>query len=120
MVNSTTSGAVTLPPNSSFEGNAHDIPAAGDNRNVTENTLSVSNVNVGYSQMYGGRTLGSGDATGNTVTLHDVEGYGWASWYHPNVYGGWSQDGKATGNTVILDNIGLSAKGWGHQRLWWF
>ena len=50
----------------------------------------------------GGWAQGAGDATDNTVELTETaEAYS-SGWYGTGVYGGFSQGGKATDNTVVL------------------
>ena len=79
-------------------GNAHDIPGTTDNRNVTGNKLTVDNFEFnGY--LYGGYTQGNGDSTYNEVVLKNLPT---AAYYGPTVYGGWSNQGNATNNTVTL------------------
>ena len=82
-----TGGAVT---GDVYGGQIVDTGATGS---VTESQVNLTGGSVGGS-VYGGRTNGSGFAKDNTVnitggTLHDV-------------YGGFAQAGKATGNTVNL------------------
>jgi len=54
-------------PTPTIAGNAHDIPAAGDNRNVVGNRLTLDGVSPYI--FYGGYTLGAGNATGNTIVF---------------------------------------------------
>ena len=82
-----TGGAVT---GDVYGGQIADAGATGS---VTESRINITGGSVGGS-VYGGRTNGSGFAKDNIVnitggTLHDV-------------YGGFAQAGKATGNTVNL------------------
>ena len=82
-----TGGAVT---GDVYGGQIVDTGATGS---VTESQVNLTGGSVGGS-VYGGRTNGSGFAKDNIVnitggTLHDV-------------YGGFAQAGKATGNTVNL------------------
>lgn len=81
-------------------GNAHRIPAAGSHRNVTGNTLTVNG--VPYQTVYGGFTYGGGNVTGNTLILQHT----YALTPNDAAYGGWSQTGNATYNTVVLNSIG--------------
>nr|WP_315410625.1 autotransporter outer membrane beta-barrel domain-containing protein [uncultured Selenomonas sp.] len=82
-----TGGAVT---GDVYGGQIVDTGATGS---VTESRVDITGGSVG-GNIYGGRTNGSGFSKDNTVnitggTLHDV-------------YGGFAQAGKATGNTVNL------------------
>jgi len=93
-------------------GNEHDIPTGTDNRDVTENHLTVDGVSVGGSYVYNGRAYGgltqadAGNATKNTVMVKNNARVNGA------VYGGWSKNGDATYNTVILNKTGLSSSYW--------
>ncbi|ERL25110.1 outer membrane autotransporter barrel domain protein [Mitsuokella sp. oral taxon 131 str. W9106] len=80
-------------------GNGADIPNTGDNRNVVGNKLTIR-VRTGYVWHYGGYTAGSGNATGNILTLSGELNSGLADLYF---VGGGSEHGNATGNTVILE-----------------
>ena len=51
-------------------GNAHDIPGATDNRNVTENKLTVDGGVWLGSITYGGYTGGTGNAIRNEIIFH--------------------------------------------------
>ena len=57
-------------PTPTIAGNAHDIPAAGDNRNVVGNRLTLDGVSPYI--FYGGYTLGAGNATGNTIVFKNI------------------------------------------------
>ena len=95
-----TGGDVTVDsgnpaPSPIAAGNAHDIPGATDNRNVTENKLTVDGGVWLGSITYGGYTGGTGNAIRNEIIFQGNAGAG-------TVYGGWSNIGNATGNTVTL------------------
>ena len=87
-------------------GNAHDIPGATDNRNVTGNTLTVDAVTISVS-VYGGYNQSlTGDASNNEVVLKNnalVSAGG------PVIYGGYTTgSGNATNNTVTLNGNNLN------------
>ena len=84
-------------------GNAHDIPGATDNRNVTGNKLTISGETMGIP-LYGGYTQGAGDATHNEVVFKN------GALANGNVYDGWSANGNATHNTITLS--GTAATWW--------
>ena len=100
------------PAPSPAAGNAHDIPGATDNRNVTGNKLTVDAVGTYGISIFGGYTAGTGNATGNTVEFTNgayVNNAG-TKW----VYGGWSNQGNATNNTVIFNNAGTLGTNYGY------
>ena len=84
-------------------GNAHDIPGATDNRNVTGNKLTIDGVSHSGIDVYGGYTLGSGNAIGNEVIFKN-NGY-----VNGTVYAGWTDKGDATHNTITLNGISPTA-----------
>ena len=88
-------------PTPTAAGNAHDIPGATDNRNVTGNTLTISG--VGFGPVYGGYTLGAGNATNNEVVVTD------GASNNAYAYGGWSTNGNATNNTITLTGTASTA-----------
>ena len=87
-------------------GNAHDIPGATDNRNVTGNKLTVNGILLGRD-VIGGYTFGNGDATGNEVIIENGAGLG----NNIEGYGGFSANGNATNNTIILNGTHPSMAG---------
>ena len=91
-------------PTPIIAGNAHDIPGATDNRNVTGNTLTVRNVLGGI--WYGGYTAGSGNATHNMLIIENGA-YSPGGSATPG-YGGWAKQGNATDNTVTLAGYGVA------------
>ena len=100
-----TGGDVTVdsghPAPSPAAGNAHDVPGATDNRNVTGNKLTISG--VGFGPVYGGYTLGTGNSTGNEVIVKD------GATNNAYAYGGWSANGNATNNTITLTGTASTA-----------
>ena len=89
-------------PTPTVAGNAHDIPSAADNRNVTGNKITISGVTLG--PIYGGYTLGSGNATNNEVVMKD------GASNNAGTYGGWSANGNAINNTITL--TGTASTNW--------
>ena len=87
-------------PTPTAAGNAHDIPGATDNRNVTGNTLTVNGILLGID-VIGGYTLGTGDATHNEIIIEN----GAYLANNNEAYGGWSANGNATYNTVTLNGV---------------
>ena len=100
-----TGGDVTVdsghPAPSPAAGNAHDVPGATDNRNVTGNKLTISG--VGFGPVYGGYTLGTGNSTGNEVIVKD------GATNNAYAYGGWSANGNAMNNTITLTGTASTA-----------
>ena len=84
-------------PSPIVAGNAHDIPGATDNRNVTGNKLTIDGASP--SNSYGGYTLGTGQATNNTLIFKNITStlcdYG---------YAGYTAHGSAINNTAVLTN----------------
>ena len=74
-------------------------PSTTDPGNVHNNTLTINGLDVNGRNFYGGYTTGTGDAVNNEVILKNIPNF-----YGNNlsIYGGWSKNGKATGNTVTL------------------
>ena len=65
---------------------------------TTKNVLTVDGLSI-RGRLYGGYTQSvAGDSTGNTVIVKNAASTTSSSW----IYGGWSKQGKATGNTVVL------------------
>ena len=61
--------------------------------------------------MYGGYTQSmTGDSTGNEVVLKNISPSTTGHFY---IYGGWSKNGKATGNTITLESSGGYSTGYG-------
>ena len=85
-------------------GNAHDIPGATDNRNVTGNKLTLATVNAG--RVFGGYTDGTGNVTGNEVIIKNGA---YNSSFPYDVFGGWSDQGNATNNKITLSGAGSSS-----------
>ena len=79
-------------------GNAHDIPGAADNRNVTGNKLTITGLLTSGS-FFGGYTFGNGNVTSNNLLVDTgtkVSG---------NIYGGYATgNGVATNNTVTFNS----------------
>ena len=76
-----------------------------------DNVLTIDGMNVFGRTMYGGYTQSmTGDSTGNEVVLRNIPASGGSGVY--DVYGGWSKNGKATGNTITLEGSG--GYGMGH------
>ena len=76
-------------------------PSTTDPGNVHHNTLTIDGLNITYRNLYGGYTTGLGNAAGNEVILKNTTAnYGYYGEAH--VYGGWSAQGDATGNTITL------------------
>ena len=82
-------------------GNAHDIPGVADNRNVTGNKLTISG--VGFGPVYGGYTLGMGNASNNEIVVTN------GATNNAFAYGGWSANGNATNNTITLTGTASTA-----------
>ena len=74
-------------------------PSTTDPGNVHHNTLTINGMDIGGRTLYGGYTTGTGNATGNEVVLKNMPNFGTGVTY---IYGGWSKNGKATGNTITL------------------
>ena len=93
-------------PTPTAAGNAHDIPGATDNRNVTGNTLTVDTVTISVS-VYGGYNQSlTGDASNNEVVLKNNA---FVSAGGPVIYGGYTTgSGNATNNTVTLNGNNLN------------
>ena len=94
------------------------ITSPTDPGNVTNNTLTLDGVYLrGYSfggprYLAGGYTAGTGNATGNTLIFrNNAFAYSYNAWNDSEfyVFGGYSQQGTATNNTVILDGATVGA-----------
>ena len=85
----------TVPPGAPSGGAITD-PA--DNGNVYNNKLTIDGPNFVGQNPCGGFTAGAGNVTGNTVVVKNAA----AIWGAVNIIGGYSAQGNATGNTVLL------------------
>ena len=77
-------------------GSVAGIVAGGyttNSKDVSGNSVVISGGSVGQ-HVYGGYTTGSGNAVGNSVVISGGKML--------DIYGGWSENGSATGNTVTL------------------
>ena len=76
-----------------------------------DNVLTIDGMNVFSRTMYGGYTQSmTGDSTGNEVVLKNISPSTTGHFY---IYGGWSKNGKATGNTITLEGSGGYSTGYG-------
>ena len=96
---------------------AGDAPA-GNVGDVTGNSLTIQATSAstmsGILNLYAGRTLGAGNANGNTLTIDgrysfpalipNVTNPTWPG-YSPLLYAGYTRNGNADGNTVIIRNV---------------
>ena len=96
---------------------AGDAPA-GNVGDVTGNSLTIQATSAstmsGILNVYAGRTLGAGNANGNTLTIDGRYSFPalipnatnptWPG-YLPLLYGGYTRNGNADGNTVIIRNV---------------
>ena len=96
---------------------AGDAPA-GNVGDVTGNSLTIQATSAstmsGILNLYAGRTLGAGNANNNTLTIDGRYSFPalipnatnptWPG-YLPLLYGGYTQNGNADGNTVIIRNV---------------
>ena len=96
---------------------AGDAPA-GNVGDVTGNSLTIQATSAstmsGILNLYAGRTLGAGNANNNTLTIDgrysfpalipNVTNPTWPG-YPPLLYAGYTQNGNADGNTVIIRNV---------------
>ena len=94
-----------------------DAPA-GNVGAVTGNSLTIQATSAstmsGILNVYAGRTLGAGNANGNTLTIDgrysfpalipNVTNPTWPG-YPPLLYAGYTRNGNADGNTVIIRNV---------------
>lgn len=96
---------------------AGDAPA-GNVGDVTGNSLTIQATSAstlsGILNVYAGRTLGAGNANGNTLTIDGrysfpalIPNATHPTWpgYPPLLYGGYTRNGNADGNTVIIRNV---------------
>lgn len=96
---------------------AGDAPA-GNSGDVTGNSLTIQATSAstmsGILNVYAGRTLGTGNANGNTLTIDGrysfpalIPNAAHPTWpgYKPLLYAGYTQNGNADGNTVIIRNV---------------
>ena len=94
-----------------------DAPA-GNVGAVTGNSLTIqataSSTMAVVLNLYAGRTLGTGDANGNTLTIDGRYSFPelipnmmnpLLPGYKPLIYGGYTQNGNADGNTVIIKDV---------------
>ena len=93
---------------------AGDAPA-GNVGDVTGNSLTIQATSASTMSrilnVYAGRTLGAGNANGNTLTIDGRYSFPalipnatnptWPG-YPPLLYGGYTRNGNADGNTVII------------------
>ena len=92
--------------------------AAGNVGDVTGNRLTIQATSAstmsGILNVYAGRTLGAGNANGNTLTIDGrysfpalIPNAAHPTWpgYKPLLYAGYTQNGNADGNTVIIRNV---------------
>ncbi|MBF1693019.1 MAG: autotransporter outer membrane beta-barrel domain-containing protein [Selenomonas sp.] len=96
---------------------AGDAPA-GNVGDVTGNSLTIQATSAstmsGILNLYAGRTLGAGNANGNTLTIDgrysfpalipNVTNPTWPG-YPPLLYAGYTRNGNADGNTVIIRDV---------------
>ena len=96
---------------------AGDAPA-GNVGDVTGNSLTIQATSAstmsGILNVYAGRTLGTGNANGNTLTIDGRYSFPalipnatnptWPG-YRPLLYAGYTRNGNADGNTVIIRNV---------------
>ena len=96
---------------------AGDAPA-GNVGDVTGNSLTIQATSAstmsGILNVYAGRTLGAGNANGNTLTIDGrysfpalIPNAAHPTWpgYPPLLYAGYTRNGNADGNTVIIRNV---------------
>ena len=96
---------------------AGDAPA-GNVGDVTGNSLTIQATSAstmsGILNLYAGRTLGAGNANGNTLTIDGrysfpalIPNAAHPTWpgYKPLLYAGYTQNGNADGNTVIIKDV---------------
>ena len=74
-------------------------PSTTDSGRVYGNKLTINGLDINGRNFYGGYTTGTGDAVNNEVILKNIPNF-YGNFL--NIYGGWSKNGKATGNTVTL------------------
>ena len=96
---------------------AGDAPA-GNVGDVTGNSLTIQATSAstmsGILNLYAGRTLGAGNANGNTLTIDGrysfpalIPNAAHPTWpgYPPLLYAGYTRNGNADGNTVIIRDV---------------
>ena len=96
---------------------AGDAPA-GNVGDVTGNSLTIQATSAstmsGILNLYAGRTYGTGNANGNTLTIDGrysfpalIPNVAHPTWpgYKPLLYAGYTRNGNADGNTVIIRNV---------------
>lgn len=96
---------------------AGDAPA-GNVGDVTGNSLTIQATSAstmsGILNVYAGRTLGAGNANGNTLTIDGrysfpalIPNVAHPTWpgYKPLLYAGYTRNGNADGNTVVIKNV---------------
>lgn len=112
---------------------AGDAPA-GNVGDVTGNSLTIQATSAstmsGILNVYAGRTLGAGNANNNTLTIDgrysfpalipNVTNPTWPG-YPPLLYGGYTRNGNADGNTVIIRNVvdpnAFSPNPWAYNKV---
>ena len=112
---------------------AGDAPA-GNVGDVTGNSLTIQATSAstmsGILNVYAGRTLGAGNANGNTLTIDGRYSFPalipnatnptWPG-YLPLLYGGYTRNGNADGNTVIIRNVvdpnAFSPNPWAYNKV---
>lgn len=85
---------------------AGEINGWTDAGNVTNNTLTLSGVTYSFGNVYGGFTVGTGNAEGNKLFLKNgasINVGGWA------IGGRTNNGGDATGNEIHIDDSGTGA-----------
>ena len=96
---------------------AGDAPA-GNVGDVTGNSLTIQATSAstmsGILNLYAGRTYGTGNANGNTLTINGrysfpalIPNAAHPTWpgYPPLLYAGYTRNGNADGNTVIIRDV---------------
>lgn len=96
---------------------AGDAPA-GNVGDVTGNSLTIQATSAstmsGILNLYAGRTYGTGNANGNTLTIDGrysfpalIPNAAHPTWpgYPPLLYAGYTRNGNADGNTVIIKDV---------------
>ena len=112
---------------------AGDAPA-GNVGDVTGNSLTIQATSAstmsGILNVYAGRTLGAGNANGNTLTIDGRYSFPalipnatnptWPG-YPPLLYAGYTRNGNADGNTVIIRNVvdpnAFSPNPWAYNKV---
>ena len=112
---------------------AGDAPA-GNVGDVTGNSLTIQATSAstmsGILNLYAGRTYGTGNANNNTLTIDGrysfpalIPNAAHPTWpgYPPLLYGGYTRNGNADGNTVIIRNVvdpnAFSPNPWAYNKV---